>query len=100
AKAAGDLLAKALDTDVRKTLDASEEARGNMLRGRLLAQSHENKGAEAAFERAVALDPNAARIREAYGDFRLARREWDKAARQFEASIASGGASAAAYAGA
>jgi tetratricopeptide (TPR) repeat protein len=99
-KIAADMLAKALDTDTRKTLDASEEARGDMLRGRLFAASHDAKAAEIAFDRAVALDPNAAAIRESYGDFRLSRREWDKAARQFEASIAAGNPSAAAYAGA
>jgi predicted Zn finger-like uncharacterized protein len=98
-KAAADLLARTLDTDVRKTLDASEEARANMLRGTLLAASHDSKGAETAFERAVALDPNSSRIREAYGAFRLSRREWDKAARQFEAGIAGGGG-AASHAGA
>ena len=98
-KSATDLLVKALDTDVRKTLDASEEARGNMLRGRLAAASHDNKSAEAAYERAVALDPNSTVIREMYGDFRLSRREWEKASRQFEAAIAGGSASAAAYAG-
>jgi tetratricopeptide (TPR) repeat protein len=99
-KAAGDLLAKALDTDTHKTLDASEEARGNMLRGKLLASAHDHKGAEAAYERAVALDPNSATIREGYGDFRLFRREWEKAARQFEASMSGSNPSAAAYAGA
>jgi tetratricopeptide (TPR) repeat protein len=98
-KAAGDLLAKALDTDTHKTLDAGEEARGNMLRGKLLASAHNHKGAEAAYERAVALDPNSATIRESYGDFRLSRREWEKAARQFEAAI-SGSLSGTAYAGA
>lgn len=97
---AKDLLAKALDSDVRKTLDASEEARGNMLRGRLAAASHDNKAAEAAYERAVALDPNASALHEAYGEFRLARREWDKATKQFEAAIAGSAPSAAAYAGA
>ena len=99
-KGATDLLAKALDTDVRKTLDASEEARGNMLRGRLAAAAHDNKSAEAAYERAVALDPNSASIHEKYGEFRLTRREWEKASRQFEAAIAGGTPSAGAYAGA
>ena len=97
---ARDLLAKALDTDVRKTLDASEEARGNMLRGRLAAAAHDNKAAEGAYDRAVALDPNSASIHERYGDFRLSRREWEKASRQFEAAIAGGNPSAEAYAGA
>lgn len=100
AKAAGDFLAKALDGEVRKTLDAGEEARGNMLRGALLWTSHDGKGAEAAYERAISLDPNSPRIREAYGDFRLSRREWEKAARQFEASIATSAPTAAAHAGA
>ena len=99
-QAATELLAKALDTDVRKTLDAAEEARGNMLRGRLAAAAHDNKTAEAAYERAVSLDPNAAPVREKYGDFRLSRREWEKAARQYEAAIASSTASAGAHAGA
>jgi cellulose synthase operon protein C len=100
AKGAQELLAKALDTDLRKTLDAAAEARGNTLRGNLAAAAHDPKVAEAAYERALALDPTAPSIHEAYGRFRLARREWDKAARQFEASIASGNASADAYAGA
>ena len=99
-KSAAELLARTLDTEVRKTLDASEEARGNMLRGKLAAATHDNKAAEAAFERAVALDPNSPRIHEAYGDFRLSRREWEKAARQFEAAIVAGGGSSAAHAGA
>lgn len=97
--AAGELLAQALDGEVRKTLDAAEEARGNVLRGQLLAAPGDRKSAEAAYERAAALDPNSARVHESYGQFRLARREWDKAARQFEAAIQNGG-SAAAYAGA
>jgi predicted Zn finger-like uncharacterized protein len=99
AKAAGSLLTKALDTDVRKTLDAAEEARANMLRGRLAANAHDLKAAEAAYERAVALDPNSRRVHEAYGEFRLQRLEWEKAARQFEAAIQLGG-SPVAYAGA
>jgi predicted Zn finger-like uncharacterized protein len=98
-KGAGEMLAKALDTDGRKTLDAAEEARANMLRGSLAAASHDLKGAEAAYERAVSLDPNSPRVHEAYGAFRLRRLEWDKAARQFEAAIQFAG-SAAAYAGA
>ena len=98
-RAANDLLAKALDTDARKTLDAGEEARANMHRGRLAAQARDLRGAEAAYEHAVALDPNSPSVHEAYGDFRLQRLEWDKAARQFEAAIKYG-ASAAAYAGA
>jgi Tfp pilus assembly protein PilF len=96
---AAELLAKALDSDARKTLDAGEEARANMLRGRLAATARDPKGAEAAYERAVALDPNSPKVHEAYGDFRLQRLEWDKAVRQFEAAIKYG-ASAAAYAGA
>jgi len=98
-KVATELLARALDTDVRKTLDAGEEARANMLRGRLATTARDLKGAEAAYEQAVALDPNSALVHEAYGDFRLQRLEWDKAARQFEAAIKYS-ASAAAYAGA
>ncbi|HEX4381784.1 MAG TPA: tetratricopeptide repeat protein, partial [Myxococcales bacterium] len=99
AKGAQELLAKALDGDLRKTLDAAEEARGNMLRGNLAAAAHDPKVAEAAYERALALDPNAPGVHEAYGKFRLARREWDKAAKQFEAAIAAGNATGDAYAG-
>ncbi|HZX96749.1 MAG TPA: tetratricopeptide repeat protein [Myxococcales bacterium] len=99
AKAARELLARALDAERRKTLDAAEEARGNVMMGRLLATEHDTAGAEAAFERAVALDPNSGKVHEAYGDFRLQRREWEKAGRQFEAAIQHG-ASAAANAGA
>jgi len=98
-KVATELLARALDTDARKTLDAGEEARANMLRGRLATTARDLKGAEAAYEQAVALDPNSALVHEAYGDFRLQRLEWDKAVRQFEAAIKYS-ASAAAYAGA
>jgi predicted Zn finger-like uncharacterized protein len=97
---AAELLARALDTDVRKTLDAAEEARANMLRGNLAVAERDPKAAEAAYERGLLLDPTSAPLREAYGRFRLSRRDWDKAARQFEAAIASGKATAEAYAGA
>src|SRR5205807_3357981 len=86
-KGASELLNKALDTDVRKTLDAGEEARANMLRGSLAAGGHDLKNAEAAYERAVALDPNSTAVRVAYGELRLQRLEWHKAARQFAAAI-------------
>jgi predicted Zn finger-like uncharacterized protein len=99
AKAASDLLAAALDGEARKTLDAGEEARADMLRGRLAAAAHDRRSAEAAYERAVSLDPNSAKVHEAYGEFRLQRLEWDRAVRQFEAAIQNGG-SAFAYAGA
>jgi predicted Zn finger-like uncharacterized protein len=99
-QAAQELLARALDSELRKTLDAGDEARANMIRGNLAAAAHDAKTAETAYERAVLLDPTSAAVREAYGKFRLARREWDKAARQFEAAIAAGTASAEAYAGA
>ncbi len=99
AKAASELLSQALDGEMRKTLDAGEEARANMLRGQLAAAGHDRRGAEAAYERAVALDPNAPGIHRAYGEFRLQRLEWDRAARQFEAAIQNGGG-AGAYAGA
>lgn len=99
AKGAAELLTAALDGEVRKTLDAGEEARANMLRGRLAAAAHDRRAAEAAYERAVSLDPNAARVHEAYGEFRLQRLEWERAARQFEAAIQNGG-SAFAHAGA
>ena len=95
-----DLLDKALQPEVRKSLDAAEEARGSMLRGLLAAANHQNKDAEAAFDRAVALDPASAEVREAYGQFRNSRREWEKAAKQFDAAINSGNASASALAGA
>jgi len=99
-KRGAELLGKALDTEVRKSLDATEEARANMLKGRLAAASHDGKAAEAAYERAVSLDPNAAEIHEAYGEFRLLRREWDKAARQFDAAVGTGRPTAASFAGA
>jgi len=99
AKGASDLLSQALDGELRKTLDAGEEARASMLRGQLAANAHDRRSAEAAYERAVSLDPNAASIHLAYGDFRLQRLEWERAARQFEAAIKNGGG-AAAYAGA
>jgi predicted Zn finger-like uncharacterized protein len=99
-KGAQELLAKALDTDLRKSLDAAEEARANMLRGNLAAAAHDPKVAEASYEHGLLLDPTSTAIREAYGRFRLARREWDKAARQFEAAIAAGSTSPDSYAGA
>ena len=99
AKAASGLLAKALDSDARKTLDAAEEARANMLRGMLAVSNHDLKNAEAAYEHAVSLDPNSPAVHVAYGEFRLQRLEWDKAARQFESAIQLS-ASAPAYAGA
>ena len=95
-KGASELLAKALDTDARKTLDAAEEAKANMHRGSLAIAARNPRAAEAAYERAVVLDPNSARVHEAYGQFRLQRLEWEKAARQFEQA----GGSAAALAGA
>jgi tetratricopeptide (TPR) repeat protein len=99
-KTAAELLNKALETEIHKTLDAAEEARANMLKGTLAASAPDVKAAEAAFDRAVALDPNSMKIREAYGAFRLARREWEKASKQFESALAGGTGSAAAYAGA
>ena len=99
-KTTADLLDKTLLPEVRKSLDATEEARASMLRGRLLAVNHQNKDAEAAYERAVALDPASAEIREAYGDFRNSRREWEKAAKQFDAAINAGNATPTALAGA
>ncbi len=98
-KGASELLDKALDNERRKTLDAGEEARANVMRGRLAVATRDARAAEAAFDRAVSLDPNSGKVHEAYGEFRLQRREWDKAARQFEAAIQNGG-SAAAFAGA
>ena len=85
---AAQLLDKALAQDARKTLDASEEARGAMLRGKLLVAQHQGKEAEAAFERAVQLDPNAAEVHAAYGAFRLYRREYEKAQKQLDAALA------------
>jgi predicted Zn finger-like uncharacterized protein len=84
---AGELLDKALAQDARKTLDASEEARGAMLRGKLLVAQHHGKDAEAAFERAVQLDPNSAEVHAAYGAFRLHRREYEKAQKQLDAAL-------------
>lgn len=98
-KATAELLDKALVPEVRKSLDATEEGRASMLRGKLAVANHLTKDAETAYDRAVALDPNSADIREAYGDFRLARREWEKASKQFDAAVASGNASPRAYAG-
>ncbi len=99
-KTTADLLDKTLQPDLRKTLDATEEGRASMLRGRLMAVNHRNKDAEAAYDRAVELDPASAEIREAYGEFRNSRREWEKAAKQFDAAIASGSATPAGLAGA
>jgi predicted Zn finger-like uncharacterized protein len=107
-KAAEEILAKALDStavpgrheDLRKTLDAAQEARANMLRGNLAAAAHDPKAAEAAYERGILLDPTSGPLREAYGRFRLSRREWEKAGKQFEAAIAAGDSSGDALAGA
>src|SRR5216683_1755103 len=84
---AAQLLDKALAEGARKTLDASEEARAAMLRGRLLVSQHHAKDAEVAFERAVQLDPNSAEVHAVYGSFRLQRREYDKAQKQLEAAL-------------
>ena len=84
---AAQLLDKALGQDARKTLDASEEARGAILRGKLLVAQHHGKEAEAAFERAVQLDPNSGDAHAAYGAFRLYRRESEKAQKQLEAAL-------------
>ena len=84
---AAELLDKALAEDARKMLDASEEARGASLRGKLLVAQHHGKEAEAAFERAVQLDPNSGEAHAAYGGFRLHRREYDKAQKQLEAAL-------------
>ena len=100
AKNTAELLDKALQPDVRKSLDATEEARASMLRGQLAAVNHQTRDAEAAYERAVALDPASAGIHEAYGDFRNSRREWEKAAKQFDAALAAGDTSAPVLAGA
>ena len=81
------LLDKALAPDARKTLDASEEARASMLRGKLFAAQHQSKDAEIAFERAVQLDPGSAEVHAEYGAFRLRRREYDKAQKQLDASL-------------
>jgi tetratricopeptide (TPR) repeat protein len=95
-RASGDLAAtsalldRALAPEVRKTLDASEEARASALRGKLLADQHDAKGAEAAFERAVVLDPRSMDIHASYGAFRLKQRDYDKAARQYDAALATG----------
>src|SRR5438445_7589448 len=83
---AAQLLDKALAQDARKTLDASEEARGATLRGKLLVAQHHGKEAEAAFERAVQLDPNSGDAHAAYGAFRLYRRESETAQKQLEAA--------------
>jgi predicted Zn finger-like uncharacterized protein len=99
-KTTADLLDKTLQPDLRKTLDATEEGRASMLRGRLMAVNHRNKEAEAAYDHAVELDPASAEIREAYGEFRNSRREWEKAAKQFDAALASGNATPAGLAGA
>ena len=97
---ASGLLDKALGPEIRKSLDATEEARASMLRGKLFAARHQGKDAEKAFDRAAALDPASPEIREASGNFRLARREYDKAAKQFESALASGSNSAPLLAGA
>lgn len=88
------LLDRALAPEVRKTLDATEEARASELRGRLLASQHDAKGAEDAFERAVVLDPGSGSIHAAFGAFRLRQRDYEKAARQYDAALASGASSA------
>ena len=84
---AAELLDRALAKDERKTLDASEEARASMLRGKLFFAQHQSKEAEVAFERAVQLDPGSAEVHAEYGLFRLHRREYDKAQKQLESSL-------------
>jgi tetratricopeptide (TPR) repeat protein len=85
---AAGLLDRALGSDVRKTLDATEEARASMLRARLLSARHDAKGAEAAFDRAAVLDPTSLEVHAAYGAFRLKQRDYEKAAKQFDTALA------------
>ncbi len=92
-EAASALLDRALTPDVRHQLDATEEGRASLLRARLFVLQHQAKEAEAQFDRAVILDVNSAEIHVAYALFRLQRREYDKAAKQFDAAFAIGGQS-------
>ncbi len=85
--AAAAVLERAHDPEVRKQLDATEEARASMLRGKLLSAQHQGKEAEAQFERATTLDPKSAEIAGAFGAFRLQRREYDKAVGRLEAAL-------------
>jgi cellulose synthase operon protein C len=89
------LLDRALAPEVRKTLDATEEARASALRGKLLSDRHDAKAAEAAFDRAVVLDPGSMDIHAAYGAFRLRQRDYDKAGRQYDAALTAPDAPAA-----
>jgi predicted Zn finger-like uncharacterized protein len=85
--AAQAVLERAHDPEVRKQLDATEEARASMLRGKLLSAQHQGKEAEAQFERATTLDPKSAEIAGAFGAFRLQRRQYDKAVGRLEAAL-------------
>jgi|GEM_PF-1645246 len=98
--AASGLLDKAVAPDIRKSLDATEEGRASMLRGKLFALKHQGKEAELAFDRAATLDPASAEVREASGNFRLARREYEKAAKQFDGALAAGSTAPGVLAGA
>jgi len=83
------LLDKALAPEAKgKTLDAGDEARATMLRGKVLLARHQAAEAEASFDRALQLDPNSAEIHAAYGAYRLSRHDWDKAHKQLDAAVA------------
>ena len=81
------ILERALNPEVRKQLDATEEGRASMFRARLLAEQHQGKEAEAQFDRATKLDENSAEIAGAFGAFRLKRREYEKAAFWFDKAL-------------
>jgi tetratricopeptide (TPR) repeat protein len=81
------LLDKALGDDVRKTLDAGEEARASMLRGKLLVARHQSAEAAQSFERALSLDPNSAENHAAYGAYLVQRADWEKAHKQLETAV-------------
>src|SRR5207245_281178 len=86
-KAAIELLDKALGSDRKKALDATEEARAMLFRAQIQAAARQYAEAEAAFERAVELDPQSIEIRLAYGAWRTGRHEYEKALKHLEVAL-------------
>ena len=82
------LLDKSLQPEQKKALDASEEARAMLLRAEIFAAQRRGAQAEAAFERAVELDPQSSDVRGTYGAWRASRHEYEKALRHLDVALA------------
>src|SRR5205807_467071 len=78
AQPASELLSKALDSDVRNSLDAAEDARANMLRGRRLSARHDPVAAK---------DPSSAAYLFLQGKVADAIGKAEEAFRRYEAAL-------------